>query len=109
MWLFTTQGFYSVVRHRDDPTKLIVRCRAEEDLDALREQIPNLEVFTDQQADYRWRAVVSEAEWVGALAQIAISIDYDNFKSKVSERQGHERSRIYSHVWGELLSLQGDA
>ena len=27
MWLFTTQGFYSVVAHRDDPETLIVRAR----------------------------------------------------------------------------------
>jgi hypothetical protein len=106
MWLMTTQGFYSVVRHRDDPTKLIVRGRAEEDLKALRAQVPDLRVFSDEQADYRWRAVVSEAAWVAAVAQLATDIDYDNFKSAVSERQGPERARIYGHIWGELLSLQ---
>ena len=102
----TTQGFYSVVRHRDDPDKLIVRGRAREDLDALQTQIPNLQVFSDQNADYRWRAVVTEAEWVAAIAQLAGEIDYDNFKSAVAERQGHERARVYGHIWGELLSLQ---
>ena len=108
MWLFTTQGFYSVVAHRRDPDKLLVRGRAREDLEALREQIPELRIFSDESADYRWRAVVTRAEWVAALAQLATEIDYDNFKSAVAERQGHERSRLYGHVWGELLSLQRD-
>ena len=40
MWLFTTQGFYSVVAHRRDPDRLLVRARAREDLEALRDQIP---------------------------------------------------------------------
>jgi hypothetical protein len=106
MWLVSTQGFYSVVRHRRDPDKLIVRGRVRQDLEALREQIPALRVFSDDSADYRWRAVVTEAEWVVAVAQLATEIDYDNFKSAVGERQGHERARVYGHVWGELLSLQ---
>lgn len=42
MWLFTTQGFYSAVAHRSDPSRAIVRARAREDLEALRHQIPSL-------------------------------------------------------------------
>lgn len=106
MWLFTTQGFYSVVAHRRDPDKLLVRARAREDLEALREQIPEIRIHSDREADYRWRAVVSRAEWVKAVALLAASIDYDNFKAAVAERQGSARHRVYQHVWGELLSLQ---
>src|SRR5687767_10298861 len=102
MWLFTPQGFYSVVAHRRDADKLLVRARVREDLDALREQIPGLRIFSDQAADYRWRAVVTRAEWVAALAQLAEDLNYDNFKSTVAERQGHERSRVYEYIWGEL-------
>lgn len=108
MWFFTTQGFYSVVAHRRDPDKLIVRARAREDMEALREQIDNLRVYADSKADYRWRAVVTRAEWVKAVALLAAHIDYDNFKSAVGERQGSERARVYHHVWGELLPLQRD-
>jgi D-Tyr-tRNAtyr deacylase len=106
MWLFTTQGFYSVVAHRRAPDKLIVRSRAREDLEALREQIPNLRVFSDQTADYRWRAVVTRAEWVAAVAQLATDIDYDNFKNAVAGRQGADRERLYERVWAELRALQ---
>ncbi len=106
MWLVTTQGFYSVVAHRDDADKLLVRGRVREDLEALKKQIPGLRVFTDRTADYHWRAVVTRAEWTAALALLAEEIEYDNFKGAVAELQGHERARIYSHVWGELLSLQ---
>ena len=106
MWVFTTQGFYSVVAHRDDPERVIVRARAREDLEALREQIPSLRIFSDAEADYRWRAIVSRAEWVAAVALLAASVDYPNFKSAVAERQGVERERVYSRVWAELLELQ---
>ncbi len=106
MWLLTTEGFYSVVAHRRDANKLIVRGRAREDLEALREQIPELRVFSDPDADYRWRAVVTRAEWVVAVAQLADEIDYDNFKSAVGARQGRERERLYHRVWVALRELQ---
>src|SRR4051794_4472799 len=65
MWLVATQGFYSVVAHRRHPDRVIVRARAREDLEALRDQIPGLRVFSDPHADYRWRAVVTRAECGG--------------------------------------------
>ena len=109
MWVTTTQGFYSVVAHRDEPDKLLVRARTREDIEALREQIPALEPFEDLDADYCHRAVVSRAEWVAALAQLVAELDYDNFKNAVAERQGAERAALYAVVWREFLRLQRTA
>lgn len=106
MWLFTTQGFYSVVAHRDDPDTLIVRARTASDIEALREQIPHIQPFEDATADYRHRACVSRAEWLTAVAQLTAEIDYDNFKSEVARSQGADRSQLYGRVWAELLRLQ---
>lgn len=108
MWLLTVQGFYSVVAHRDDPDMLLVRARARDDIEALREQIPALEPFEDPGADYRHRAVVSRAEWVAALAQLVAAVDYDNFKDAVAARQGGARSGLYGRVWSTLRGLQRD-
>ena len=106
MWVMTTQGFYSVVAHRDEPDSVIVRARTREDIEALREQIPDLEPFEDPSADYRHRAIVDRAEWVAAIAQLTIEIDYDNFKNAVARRQGPERASVYGTVWRDLLQLQ---
>src|SRR5262245_45592923 len=106
MWLVTTQGFYSVVQDREDRDRLLVRARVKEDLEALRDQIPDLDPFEDEHADYRWRAWVTRDQWCDAVAQLADKIDYPNFKSAVLERQGARRENVYMHVWGELKSLQ---
>jgi hypothetical protein len=92
MWVFTTQGFYSVVAHRDDATRVIVRPRAREDLEALRAQIRSLRIYEDESADYRFRAVVDHADWIAALAILAAGVDYPNFKAAVGERQGADRA-----------------
>ena len=106
MWIFTTQGFYSVVQHVDRPEQVIVRCRTREDLEALGEQIPSLEPFEDAGADYRYRAVVDRSDWVAALSALAEQLDYPNFKNEVANRQGYERSALYGHLWSALRPLQ---
>ena len=106
MWLITTDGFYSVVRHRDDPDKLLIRARTREDIEALREWIPGLEPYSDRRADYRWRAVVRRVKWVAAVAQMIGEIDYPNFKAAVGRRQGRDRAALYGEVWSTLLRLQ---
>jgi hypothetical protein len=108
MWLLTTQGFYSVVQHREDANFLLVRARVRSDLAALTRLIPNLEIFETPDADYRWRATVTRMQWQVALTALGGEIDYDNFKGAVAERQGHGRADVYGHVWGELMSLQQD-
>lgn len=106
MWLVTTQGFYSVVAHRTRPDHVLVRARAREDLEALRRQIPSLESYEDERADYHWRAEVHRDDWRRALIQLADLVDYDNFKGAVAKRQGMKREAVYHRVWSELLRIQ---
>lgn len=106
MWLITTQGFYSVVASRDDADSFLVRARSREDIEALREQIPDIEPYSDDAADYRWRAIVGRDEWSRAAASLADEIDYPNFKNAVGDRQGNDRAHLYHEVWYTLLQIQ---
>ena len=105
MWLLTTQGFYSVVEDRDDPRWLLVRARTRDDLEALGSQVEGLEVFETPEADYRWRTRLLREEWLAAVAQLAVAIDYPNFKDAVDARQGSRRASLYSKVWLVLRRL----
>ena len=106
MWIFTNQGFYSVVAHRDEPDTLLIRARDENDLRGLQKFIPELEVVEMDNADYRYRAFVSRAEWEAALITMTRSIDYANFKDEVKAKQGADRASVYMRVWSALLALQ---
>jgi len=108
MWTITTRGFYSVVAHRTKPDTVLVRGRVRDDIEALGDLIPDLEVFEDGHADYRWRAIVPKADWLAALNTMADEVDYDNFKNAVAKRQGSERAHLYHDVWSVLYRLQGD-
>lgn len=106
MWLFTTKGFYSVVEHRDDPDKLLVRCRVKADMEALIEYMPWITPFEDKTADYRYRAIVPRRDWLSTMLELGDEIDYANFKKAVRKRQGPKREAVYMRVWTAMLSLQ---
>ena len=109
MWVFTTEGFFSVVAHRTQPDSVLVRTRVREDLVALAGHVPTLTIVEDGDADYRWRAVMKRSDWEGAVARLAAGIDYDNFKGAVARRSGKDRAGLYGDVWSVLRALQNGA
>lgn len=105
MWVMTTAGFFSVVQHRDDPDKVMIRARCEEDINALAELIPGAQPVNTPNADYTWRITVSAAEWVHALTTIALDVDYPNFKSAV---KSPKHKAAYTRVWGVMYDALDD-
>ena len=102
MWTMTTRGFYSVVAHRDDPGRVLVRARCERDIRALSDLLPDATPAYTPDADYHWRLECGKDEWVATVATMAGEITYPNFKAAVTDRAHH---RAYLDVWHDLLSL----
>lgn len=101
MWVFSKLGFFSVVQDRNDKYTVIVRARVAADLDNLRNEYlddlgPTIE---GAGTDYRYRAYVSKDLFANALQNIAIDIDYGNFKDEVQRVQGPVRCNAYHKVW----------
>lgn len=114
MWLFTTFGFFSVVKKHGPSTgsgqaDLTVRARVAADLDNLRTRVPELsETIATPDQDYPFRATVSAVDLAIGLGEVIQEIDYDNFKAEVARRQGYFRAGMYSQVWMGLHNLSFD-
>ncbi|MGI9187813.1 MAG: hypothetical protein ACR2J9_09940 [Gaiellales bacterium] len=104
MWLMTTRGFYSVVQHRDDAERLLVRARTREDIEALSDLVAGEPVWL-RDADYAWRVEATRDEWQAAMQVLIAEITYPNFKSAVHDA-AHEGA--YMDVWGILHRLNDD-
>lgn len=96
-----------------DPAKpncLVVRARVRQDLDDLRARfLPKLTLTRETpDRDYRYRAWCSPAEWAAAIACMAATITYGNFKSEVSRRQGSAREQLYHRVWAVMLDAENE-
>jgi hypothetical protein len=107
MWLMTNIGFYSIVK-KEGETYLTVRARARQDLlDLEARYLPGMgEIEESDKRDYRYRARVPQEVFAEALKEMALDIDYPNFKNSVAATQGKARARLYGDIWARLLDLQ---
>ena len=100
MWLFTSQGFISVVADKDNPEtgNLLVRAR---DRNHLSDLFPNAEIFCKTPSDYKWRAWVLRDE-VSSLLQSQIdNLNYTNFKNSIPDNKYHDACL---DVWNVMFS-----
>ena len=110
MWVFTTDGFYSAVEHKNDPSLVMVRARAKEDLANLRTRLAptgvTLFIAHTPDGDYEWRMSLPRHLWARYLDTAVEAIDYLNFKDAVTHEQGWQRSSLYHDVWATMMQLQ---
>lgn len=106
MWLFTTDGFFSAVAHRDDPGTVIVRSRVRDDAERLVDSVGLGDVIETPDRDYRFRVHLPRGRWARYVATAAEAIDYPNFKAAVAARQGADRAHAYADVWSVMFALQ---
>lgn len=106
MWIFSTNGFASVVAHRHESEILLVRFRDREDAAAFARRVKaaaNLprtpRVWRDDAADYLWRMRVTRTNFALTVADMVAAIDYPNFKSVMASRCPRWDYASLSQVW----------
>lgn len=101
MWVYTKNGFFSAVAHRDRPGYMLVRARFAGDLERLcAAHGVEAEVRETPKADYRFRAEVPVAEWARMVAEEAEAVDYHNFKAAAHD--GTARDEAYMGCWSAM-------
>jgi len=116
MWIATKIGFYSIVlRPEKEGSKnnvYHIRARTGADIDAvisLLEPVLKraLQLFQTPDVDYHWRIILKPEELASALAAMAATVDYPNFKNEIynSDTQAAKLD-AYSELWTALYDLQ---
>lgn len=93
MWIFSQEGFFSIVRK---PDGYHVRARQREDL--VRVGLTPIKSFAG--SDYPWRAILDQAGHAKLLETLGRSVDYPNFKGRIATRED-QRHRLdrYHKIW----------
>lgn len=108
MWLFTTVGFFSVVK-KPNQDFLTIRAHVAADLDRLREQyMPELGPTEPETVDYPFRAAVADEPFCRGMQQLVKAIDYSDFQTEVVRVMGYSREHVYTEVWDVLHQLEED-
>ena len=100
MWVFMSDSFLSIVAHEKEPAMLLVRARAEGDIERA---FPEVEATLDRQADYLYRAVIPRERVAQRLGELVSTIGYPNFKNTVKEAERHD---AYMDIWQTMYRLQ---
>jgi hypothetical protein len=103
MWIFQNDSFMSIVAHRTQPGRYLVRSRIPGDIERA---VPDADVFQDPWADYRYRAVVTRQQLIAAVTRAVDGVDYPNFKASVPARD-RPRYEAYGGVWQVMARAFG--
>ena len=93
MWIYLTEGSFSIVAHRDKPDHLLVRSRHP---DAIERTFRDAEMYYIQDADYPYRADILRDDVISFLERRLSLLNYDNFKNTVDDE---DYSRLLMDVW----------
>tara|TARA_R110000824_G_C15170824_1_gene672893 strand:+ start:1410 stop:1724 length:315 start_codon:yes stop_codon:yes gene_type:complete len=96
MWIGHSNGWLSIVAHRERPDDLLVRARKESHISTFW---PDVEVAFDAEADYPYRSVIPRLDVAQVVMQYIEGIDYDNFKNSVDET---ELQSAFARMWGTM-------
>lgn len=122
MWIFLPRyGFFSAVCARTDDggygnpidtDRINLRARDRRHLELLIKDFTELSgsfIIETPDTDYACRIICPKQVWASVLMQVAMSLDYDNFKGechKNESRTGAAYGRILPEVWGLTRRLQ---
>lgn len=117
MWLFTKEGFFSIVKvHNKD--RWFVRARCLQDLDNLiKKSGVKASPFETLDNDYHYRIEVCSRSLELIYDYLGKSIDYGNFKEKVGQpvyykgkivpaQSQNDKLLFYEDIWESMFRYQ---
>lgn len=102
MWICMNDAFVSVVRDKNDNTRLVVRAR---DPDHIRNLFKDHDVKVEitPQADYIARVFIDDEAFAKIISSKIVDIDYLNFKNSVKDPGLYD---MYTTWWGDHYQFQ---
>jgi len=102
MWLFTNQGFVSIVQKPDDIDTLTVRARVKGDIARV---FPGAKEKAGGGTDYAYRAKVPREQVAKAIHDQIMELGYENFKNSIADDAHHN---FCAQVWNVAYRHQSN-
>jgi hypothetical protein len=99
MWVFSKEGFFSIVCKECDKNEVLVRTRSEEDLLRMFHKLndrPN--IIKKKDGDYKFRTILKKETWVKYLSGCVFDLDYKKVKENIILQDDKARRVAYNAV-----------
>lgn len=106
MWLFTRNGFLSVIQDPNESHHLFIRARVRGDLERLVAELDKpVDIVERPGRDYLWAVTVHRADFIKVMVDQLMELDYTNVKDAIDlgEKARHD---AMLRVWTTMSSLQ---
>lgn len=100
MWLCLPDAFLSIVHKDCEADELLVRARRQGDIQKV---FPDAKVIKTPGNDYLFRAAIKREVVAQAMANLAMTTEYPNFKNTVRNGRLHA---AFNKIWHVMADLQ---
>jgi hypothetical protein len=104
MWIFTRDGFLSIVEHNLNSNILIVRSRFKNHIEKI---FGDVEVQEDAGTDYEYRAEIPKEKVAKVMSDLVKDIDYPNFKNELGNLKKIDSTYV-RRCWAVYEAVQGN-
>jgi hypothetical protein len=104
MWLMTKDGFLSAVQ-KGDKDNIVVRARDKRALQNISHSAKAAIIRTPN-ADYPYRVNVTMKQWAEYLEELALDVDYSNFKNEAKKTLGKSYLDALMQVWAVMQQVE---
>ena len=101
MWVFTIDGFLSIVQHNAMPDHFQVKARVSDPLEKLW---PDHEIMEIGWGDYRYRINIRKDVAIPVLVEEIGKVLYTSFKDECREDEDYHHA--LSRVWSTMYNFQ---
>jgi len=112
MWVFTTDGFFSVVEHNTEPMAVMVKARNRAHLERVVKWVRDEgegwpHILQDEDFDFIVRTIILKDTWARYLSQRAMEINYTaNVKGNIMEATDPELGNAMFEIWELMVRYQ---
>jgi hypothetical protein len=106
MWIFTLDGFYSVVEDWSNKNFVYARSRNAGDIDRLIRRLNSgAKRKNTPERDYPFRVRLRKKAWRRYVNRAVTDLRYTNFKSAVHDKNkdGWERAMTMTRIWSAIM------
>ncbi len=108
MWIFTQEGFFSVVCKECSENEVLIRTKCKEDLIKMFHKL-NVKprIINKKEGNYKFRTILKKERWVKYLRCCVFDLNYKKVKNNIVSKDDKERKIAYNSVWSTMYNWLG--